>query len=416
MKNKNTKNEDPLISMLNAASKDDLIELIEALMGNDLSIRRICVNHLKEKVIVSSSVTADADASVALTLWHEVEPELSELDEYGGGDYKLMEDVGEGLYELYKKLKEVTLTDEDRYELLNEVMSYIESGNAGMDDSLYDIAYALCKNDESLKELAERFENLKRDWPIENARGIYRRIGEHKKYLELRLLEMKYGMDYYDLASYYWEIGEKSKAVDTAQKGMKFGQGRMDELKIFLAERAKEAGDRDTYLKYYFSQKTDSLTLSSYKEIKKECKKEEWEKYEPKLLKIMKKNFNIQAVKIHLYRQEYEAALQYFKKDRRLSYYGSHEVFSVAEELENRYPEQILRFYKLFVGNLNTSATRKTYSENAVAVARVRRVIVDVMKKTDKWKKYALPIKLNNDRRPAFQDEFERVIPDWKGL
>jgi len=48
----------------------------------------------------------------------------------------------------------------------------------------------------------------------------------------------------------------------------------------------------------------------------------------------MKKNFNIQAVKIHLYRQEYEAALQYFKKDR----------------------------------------------------------------------------------RPAFQDEFERVIPDWKSL
>ncbi|MBC2702935.1 hypothetical protein [Desulfobacula sp.] len=416
MKNKNTKNKDPLISMLNAASKDDLIELIKELMGTDLSIRRICINHLKEKVTVSSSVTADADSSVALTLWHEVEPELSELDEYGGGDYSLMEDVGEGLYELYKKLKEVTLTDEDRYELLNEVMSYIESGNAGMDDSLYDIAYALCKNDESLKELAERFENLKRDWPIENARGIYRRIGEHKKYLELRLLEMKYGMDYYDLASYYWETGEKSKAVETAQKGMKFGQGRMDELKIFLAERAKEAGDRDTYLEYYFSQKTDSLTLSSYKEIKKECKKEEWGKYEPKLLKIMKKNFNIQAVKIHLYRQEYEAALQYFKKDRRLSYYGSHEVFSVAEELENRYPEQILRFYKLFVGNLNTSATRKTYSENAVAVARVRRVIVDVMEKTDKWKKYALPIKLNNDRRPAFQDEFERVIPDWKSL
>ena len=416
MKNKNTNSRDPLINMLDAASKDDLIELVQELMESDLSIRRICINHLKEKVTVSSTVNAAAESSEAMTLWYEIEPELSELDEYGGGDYSLTDDVGEGLYELENKLEEITLSDEDRDELLNDVMSYIDSGNAGMNDSLYDITYALCKNDAQLKELAERFENLKHDWPVKHARDIYRRIGEHQKYLELRSLKMKYGMDYYDLASYYWEIGEKLKAVDTAQKGMKLGKGRMVELKIFLAERAKEAGDRDTYLEYYFSRKTDSLTLSSYKEIKNECNKEEWEEYEPKLLELMKKNFNIQAVKIHLYRKEYEVALQYFKKDRRFSYFSSHEEFLVAEKLENRYPEQILRFYKSFIGNLNISADRKTYSENAVAVARVRRVLVDVMRKKNKWKKYALPIKSNNAKRPAFQDEFARVIPDWKSL
>lgn len=415
-KNKNMNKKDPLISMLNAASKDDLIELIKELKGNNLSIRRICINHLKEKVTISSAVNTVSESSAAMTLWYEVEPELSELDYDMGGDYSRMEDVGEGLYQLYKKLKEVTLTNEDRDELLNEVISYIEKGNAGMDDSLYDITYALCRNDEHLKELAERFESLKRDWPIEHARDIYRKIGEHKKYLELRSLKMHYGMDYYDLASYYWDIGEKSKAVDTAQKGMEFGKGRMDELRIFLTERAKEAGDRDTYLYYYFSQRTDDLTLSSYKEINNECKKEEWKKYEPKLLKIMKKDFNIQAVKIHLHRQEYEAALQYFKKNRRLSCFGSDEVFSVAEELENQYPEQILKFYKFFVGNLNISTTRTIYSENAVAVARVRRVLVDVMKKTGKWKQYAMSIKLNNAKRPAFQDEFARVIPDWESM
>jgi hypothetical protein len=38
------------------------------------------------------------------------------------------------------------------------------------------------------------------------------------------------------------------------------------------------------------------------------------------------------------------------------------------------------------------------------------------MKKPDEWKKFALPIKLNNTNRPAFQDEFARVIPDWKSL
>ena len=200
----------------------------------------------------------------------------------------MMDDVGEGLYELYKKLKEITLSDEERNELLNEVMSYIERGNAGMNDSLYDITYALCKNDVQLKELTGLFEDLRQDWPVKHARDIYRRIGEHQKYLELRSLKMKYGMDYYDLASYYWEIGKKSKAVDTAQKGIKLATGRMDELKIFLAERAKEAGDRDTYLEYYFSLKTDEQILIWKKissNVPQRCKENKKRKCNPESIR-----------------------------------------------------------------------------------------------------------------------------------
>ena len=268
-KKKNIGNKDPLISMLNTASKKDLIELLKEITKNYLSIRRSCIDSLKGKVTLSPSVRNSAESSAALTLWYEIEPGLSEIDEYGGGDYSMMDDVGNGLYQLVEILKEVTLVEEDRGELLDEVFSYIKSGNAGMDDSLYDIAYATCKNDGDLSELAKRFEELKQDWPIDHARRIYRRLGNHKKYLELRYKKMHYGGDYYDLASYYWENGEKKKAIDTAQKGMKHAEGRMDELRMFLAERAKEDGDRETYLDYYFSQKSDRLTLSSYKELKK---------------------------------------------------------------------------------------------------------------------------------------------------
>lgn len=415
-KNTDTLHSDPLISMLHAATKDDLIGLVKELIGHDLSVRRICIDHLKRTVTVSSSIQTSAESSAALTLWYEIEPELSELDEYGGGDYRAEEDVGDGLYQLYEKLKEITLTEEDRDELLTDVLSYIKSGNAGMDDSLYDITYATCKNDNQLRELAERFEALKQEWPIDHARRIYRKIGDHKKYLELRSRKMRYGLDYYDLVSFYWEIGEKKKALATAQKGMKLAEGRMDELRMFLAERAKEVGNRDTYLEYYFSQKTHPLTVSSYQEFEEECRQEEWEEYEPKLVEMLKKNFTIQAVKIHMHRQEYETALQYFKEPPRMTYYGSYEVFSVAKELEVRYPQQILEFYKSSLGNLNVSTSRKIYSQNAVAVARVRRVLVDVMKKPDEWKKFALPIKLHNANRPAFQDEFAKVIPDWKSL
>jgi len=415
-KNTNTFDKDPLTGMLNAATKDDLIGLIRKLIKNDLSGRRTCIDYLKPKITVNSSIQHSAESSAALSLWYEIEPELSELDEYGGGDYKIEKNVGEGLYQLDKKLQEITLSEEDRDELLNEVLLYIKSGNSGMDDSLYDITYVICKNDDQLRDLAERFEDLKQDWPIDNARRIYKKIGDHKKYLELRSKKMRYGLDYYDLVSFYWDLGEHEKAIDTAQKGMEKAEGRMDELRMFLAERAKETGNRETYLDYYFDLKTHSLTLSSYREFEQACQQEEWERYEPRLVEMLKKNFNIQAVKIYMHRQDYETALQYFKKPTQISYYVSYEELSVAEELELRYPEQILEFYKSSIGSLNVSASRKIYSQNAVAVARVRRVLVDVMKKPDKWKKLALAIKLNNTKRPAFQDEFARIIPDWDSL
>jgi hypothetical protein len=38
------------------------------------------------------------------------------------------------------------------------------------------------------------------------------------------------------------------------------------------------------------------------------------------------------------------------------------------------------------------------------------------MQKPADWRKYVLPIKMNNMGRPAFQEEFAKVIPEWKKL
>lgn len=411
-------NDDPLKSMLKAATRADLIALLLEIAGENLTIRRHCIDYLKGTVKIDLSTHRSAESSAALTLWYEVEPELSELDEYGGADYDTIDAVDEVLHQLMEVLEELTLDEEDREDLLDEVISYIKSGNAGMDDNLYDIAYATCKNDGDLRELAKRFENLDQHWPLEHARQIYRKIGDRKQYLELRNKRLHYGMDYYDLVAFYWENGEKIKAVETARKGMELAEGRMDELRMFLADRAKEDGDREAYLEYIFAQRTDYLTLSSYKELEKECRKGEWEKYEGKIIDLLEKNFDIQAVKIYMYRKEYEMALRYFKPPFRSTYhiFGESELFSISKRLEVLFPEEILAFYRSSVGNLNVSASRKIYAQNALGIMRVRRILVEVMKRPEEWKAYALKIKSNNAKRPAFQEEFARVIPDWDSI
>jgi len=73
-KKKNIGNEDPLISMLNTASKRDLIELLKEITEDNLSVRRSCIDSLKGKVTLSPSVHDSAESSAALTLWYEIEP------------------------------------------------------------------------------------------------------------------------------------------------------------------------------------------------------------------------------------------------------------------------------------------------------------------------------------------------------
>jgi hypothetical protein len=72
---------------------------------------------------------------------------------------------------------------------------------------------------------------------------------------------MQYGADFHDLATYYWDSGEKEKAIHVAEEGLSKAQGRIDELWKFVAMRAQEAGDRDKYIGLQFAQATDRLSL-----------------------------------------------------------------------------------------------------------------------------------------------------------
>lgn len=235
-KRQDNNNKDPLNSLVSAAGKDVLAELVLKLAKSDISIRRKSLDQLKDKVEIKDSVREEAGSSATLSLWYEIEPELAELDEYGGGDYGVMDDVSEALYELSEALKKTVMSGHDREELLNEVVGYIKSGNAGMDDELYEVAYSACRNNDELRDLAERFEKLSKDWPADHAMRIYRQIGDGEKYLRLRVKKMKCGMDYHDLATFYWDAGEKEKAMNVAQKGIKVAEGRMDELLMFLTK------------------------------------------------------------------------------------------------------------------------------------------------------------------------------------
>ena len=408
---------DPLDTLLAAASQEMLSALITQLAFERHEVRRECLEYLKTCVSLPPGESETTEAEVILAMWGELEPDLAELDEYGGGDYDTEDHVASLLYEMAEKLNQTPIPTPYRQAVMDEALPYLRSGNAGLDDALYALVDAICQDDSDCLRLAEQLETIERWGARAHARCIYREIGHSEKYLALRLMDMQTGMDYYDLATFYWETGDKQQALTVAEEGLESAIGRMDELRTFLADRAAESGDREKLLALQFDNTLDNLSLTTYKAFKRFCRRAEWAVYEPRLYQAMILNGSTEALKILLHRQEYDIAIDVLTHNHRpqhITFEG--EVTKIAKTLEAHYPTELLAWYQSGLGALNRSASRKDYQRSAALMKKVRHLYVNVLKAPTDWQQFAKPIKLRNARRPAFQEEYATTVPGWGKL
>ncbi len=408
---------DPLIELLQTAKPELLINLIVELTLLRPDVRRECFDYLKKHITLTTAQKSRSEGEIVLALWGELYSDLEELDERGGGDYDTEDDVAERLQEIRRILKKSAVDEEARLELLDEVLPFIESGNGGMDDLLYDLAYATCCSGDDWRNLAFELEALNKDWPTDHARRIYRKLGDRAKYLELRQKKLKYAADYHDLVTFYWDEGSRKEALAIAEEGMKRGEGRMDQLRTFLSDRALEDGNREQYLAFQFAQVSDQLTLETYNTFKTICTPEEWAFFEPKIVERLDTSWLLERLKIRMEREEYEETLAILLKGKYSSDASdSGAELQAAKQLEQRFPEQILTYYLSGLGNLNSNAQRKEYTRQAGVMVKVRSMLVDVIKDEARWNSFAGKVKGDNLRKPAFQEEFGRVIAGWEEL
>jgi hypothetical protein len=207
-------------SLLETAPKAKLVDLIVRVAASRPAVRRECLDYLNLHTALSPSRKKQSEGEKLLALWAELAPDLDELDAYGGGDYDADIHVSSLLQEIAQALSRKKIDLDYRQKLLDYALPYIESGNAGLDDDLYDLAYAACNSDDDMRALAQAFETMGGDWKLDHARRIYRRLGDRGKYLELRQRKLATGTDYFDLADFHWKAGEKQKAMEVAETGL----------------------------------------------------------------------------------------------------------------------------------------------------------------------------------------------------
>jgi chemotaxis methyl-accepting protein methylase len=161
----------------------------------------------------------------------------------------------------------------------------------------------------------------------------------------------------------------------------------------------------------------DHLTCDKYKAFRKLCTAAEWKSYEGKILERLKSARDTEQLRIRMHRKEYDEVAAVLCKGRYpLTAWDSDYQIQTAKRLEKRYPEEILKYYLTGLGNLRTNALRKEYARKAKVMAKVRRLLVEVLRDKNRWHAFATKVKQDNIKRPAFQEEFAKAVPGWREL
>jgi hypothetical protein len=84
---KKHKQNDPLASLLETASKAKLADLLVRVASTRPAVRRECLDYLNRHTTLSPSRKKLSEGEKLLALWSEITPDLDELDTYGGGNY-----------------------------------------------------------------------------------------------------------------------------------------------------------------------------------------------------------------------------------------------------------------------------------------------------------------------------------------
>ena len=403
-----------LQNLIAAADAQSLGQLVLKLANQRPELRRECFEFLQQHVHTESA-KIDAQTGAVWALWDEIQAKMGDLEKFEGSD-AAQERVAEKIHQVAAKLedKKTRPSQSQRRELQDAVLANLDSGSPVVDDALHLLADAACETAEDFHALARRLEVLRSDMARSHARRIYRKLGDRDRFLALRLKRLETGADYHDLASFYWDQGDRQQAMATAYEGLQTVKGRMDELRSFLADRAKEFGDRQGFLELQFAQRTRMLTLENYRAFESQCTPDEWAHYEPRMLAVLPRAKPLAQLRIHLYRQEFPQAVAVFSQFQYTEDLEDAELLlSLAAQLEAHATQIVLQFYLAGLALHPSPGLREFYIHQTTLALKARRLWVEVLKDPAAWETYLRDLKAANRRRSAFQEEFSKAIPEW---
>ncbi len=434
---------------LQSLDTKDLYDLVKDLTENNSEVRRLVLEWLKENAKKDVVFLND---ELLIEYWGNAEEIISEFNAYGGGSEEEEDEAYDWLNRISELVEEGDISTDAKFDFLDEAFVEYNKENSGFEDALMDIFFKICQTKEEWECLVKKLEEHPSDWRKKLIIDIQKNyLRNDKAYLKERMENLRYGMDYWDLLSFYIDRGNLQKALETAEQGILKGEGRLTELLQFLFDHFAKAKDStnlerivhtalarnteekemlDRLFEYYKSQKNyekakETLLKSyefikhedyyknyyaEYKRMKEFLKDSEWKLIEPKIFEDAQENIH-DYLRICLDKNMKKTVLYTILNPpkNQWGFVIENGFDEFADKLKEDFPERIIEYYwKKAYSNI-PGGNRKTYRNAAKYLAEVKHIYIEILKEESRWIQRFFDLKVEFKNRPAFLDEVRKL-------
>ena len=337
-------------------------------------------------------------------LWYEAEPIINSFNELGGGDEDDEAIVYDNLDKIVQLFQSEKLDEETKIEFIDNCFECYFWGNSGFDDLLRDSAFEVCNSKENWQLVIEKLKRSNSDYDADCIIGIYKdKLNDDETYLKLRMADLYFGGDYYDLVEYYHKKNKIEKAVEIAKEGIEKGKGRISDLVEFLLVFYIKNKDYENSLKYYTLSFNEGPSLEKYNEIKRFCKNDDFDKISKKLYESINDGRSKEVkAEIDFINGDYQLVFNYVKENESGIFYGER-LKNWTQKLEPHFPKDILKMYLKKIMHILEYKISKEYSVAEYYLRRIKEIYLEIINNKKEWDDLIYSLKQKSIKLPSFQ-------------
>jgi hypothetical protein len=434
---------------LKSLGVEDLYNLVQNLIRKNSEVHRLVLEWFKEKAQASrvAEEVATLNDELLMEYWEKAENIISEFNEYGGGPEDEEEEAYQWLDEISELIRKGNISSDAKIGFLDDAFVEYDIGNSGFEDELMHIFFKICETKEEWEYLVEKLAKRPSDWRKELIMRIQKNyLCDERAYLEMRMENLHYGMDYWDLVAFYVNKRNLQKALETAEQGILKGEGRLTELFQFLFEHFAEKRDTpnierivrvaltrkseeknmlDRVFEYYkteenYEKAKEALQkaykimrygnyYAEYNKMKAFLRAADWKQVEPQIFKDVQEKDICDYLRICLDKNMKETVLHTILKPPENKWIIKNDFDEFAAKLEEDFPEKIIEYYWQSAYRHIPGGNRNTYRIAAGYLDKVKHIYINLLKDESGWKKGFSDLKVEFKKRPAFLDEVRKL-------
>ena len=397
-------------TILKRIPHDDLLELIMRLIQSNKKAQEKALHFLENKGYLNDEELAQKHYNEYREKFAEAIDIISEFNMYGGGPEDDEDRAYENMEQVLSLLEEGKLPDECREEMIHELMEQYLEGNSGFDDAIWDWIERIACEEAHWRLVLSYLKQSNSKYDQSLMLDIYRhKLGNEETYEQMRIQQLTYGSDYLDYAQFLEQKGEKKKALEIAEKGLREGEGFLGALYEYVFEQYEQMGEKEKALQLLKQQFQHRPSYELYKKAIAYAAPSVKEAVKEELYALLTRQSFYSYVKAEIDYNEGNSKelLQYVTKTASFPFYSDPSKYE--RYLNEHHPLEMITYYKQKAEQLIGQRKRSAYRRAIVYIEEIRHVYIDILGQPDKWKAYFNSVIAPYQQRlPAFLDEWKK--------